>query len=90
MTMNIPVEFEQFVEDQVALGNYPSAQEVIFDALGLLREQKLDALRSAIQVGIDQLDRGEGIDIEDEDALREFFDGIEAEGRQEIAAERAG
>ena len=90
MTMNIPVEFEQFVEDQVALGNYPSAQEVICDALGLLREQKLDALRSAIQVGIDQLDRGEGIDIEDEDALREFFDGIEAEGRQEIAAERAG
>jgi antitoxin ParD1/3/4 len=90
ITATIPAEFEPFIEHQVAMGRYRSAQEVVSDALRLLRKQGMDTLRQEIQVGIDELDRGEEIVIDDEKALKRFFDGIETEGRKEIEAERAG
>jgi antitoxin ParD1/3/4 len=88
ITATIPAEFEPFIEHQVATGRYQSPQEVVSDALRMLREQRLDTLRKQIQVGIDQLDRGEEIVIEDEDALKRFFDQIKNEGEQELEAER--
>jgi len=50
-----------FVEELVARGAYPSATEVVHDALRLLRqgEHKLESLRREIQIGIDELERGE-------------------------------
>jgi hypothetical protein len=39
-----------------------------------------------LQTGIDELDRGEAIAIEDEAGLKAFFDEIEAEGQREIAS----
>jgi antitoxin ParD1/3/4 len=90
ITAEIPVEFESFIEYQLITGRYRSAQEVISDALRLLRDQKLEGMRREIQVGIDELDRGEEIVIEDEPALKRFFDDLEAEARAEIEAERSG
>ena len=90
ITATIPAEFEPFIEHQLATGRYHSAQEVVSDALRLLSQQGLEILRKEIQVGIDELDRGEGIAIEDEEALKRFLDDIENEGHKEIEAERAG
>ena len=90
ITATIPAEFEPFIENQVATGRYHSPQEVVSDALRLLREQGLEALRKEIQVSIDELDRGEEIVIDDEEALTRFFDDIEKQGQKEILAERAG
>ena len=51
--------FEGFVRQQLESGRYQSASEVIRDGLRLLEEQtavkqaRLDALRAAIQAGID-------------------------------------
>ena len=89
ITATIPVEFEPFIEYQVATGRYHSPQEVVSDALRLLREQGLETLRKEIQVGIDELDCGKEIVIENEEALERFFDDIKTEGRKEIDAERA-
>lgn len=46
---------ESFVEDQVQVGNYASASEVIRAGLRLLaeREAKLQHLRTEIQKGVD-------------------------------------
>ena len=54
------------VQDAVASGRYESQQEILNDALTLWkkREEELDKLRAEIQIGIDQLDRGESIDGE--------------------------
>jgi antitoxin ParD1/3/4 len=89
ITATIPAEFEPFIEHQLATGRYQSTQEVVSDALRLLCEQGLETLRKEIQVGIDQLDRGEEIEIDSEEGLKRFFDEIEKEGEQEIEAERA-
>lgn len=55
---------ERLIHDRVASGEYSSASDVIEEALRLLLaeeeyERKLEALRREIQIGIDQLDRGE-------------------------------
>jgi antitoxin ParD1/3/4 len=60
--------FEAFVKDQVQQGRYASASEVIRDGLRALQEReqirtaKLDALRAAIQQGVDS---GPGIPAEE-------------------------
>jgi antitoxin ParD1/3/4 len=86
----IPPELQQFVDQELASGRYKAAEEVICAGLRLLREQKLYELRGEIQRGLDQLDRGEGIELEDESALRGFFEDIKTRGRQRLEAEQAG
>jgi antitoxin ParD1/3/4 len=89
MASMIPPEFEQFVQHEVACGNYPSAEEVVAEGLRLLREQKLAELRREIDVGIEQLERGEGIVLKDEKALEQFFEDIKQRGRQRLDEKRS-
>lgn len=68
MNVSLNPELDRYVQDKVASGSYNSASEVIREALRLLqhedavREAKLAALKADLQIGINQLDRGEGID----------------------------
>ena len=68
--MNIAIkspDLERFVQEKVAGGIYRSPEEVIAAGLALLQHDpdaeipsaELDELRRKIQVGIDQLDRGD-------------------------------
>lgn len=75
-----------FSSDAVASGKYRSEQELVFTALRLLehRERRLDALRSDLQLGLSELDRGEGILLGDAAAQQDFFDDIKSRGRQQL------
>lgn len=70
----IPSELEQFVDQEVASGKYRSADEVVSQSLRLLqeRERKLEALKADIQVGLDELDRGEGLPL-DVEGIKSLF-----------------
>ncbi len=64
MTVTLPPEWEQFVAERVAAGR--SADEVLVAALQALHlkeqhEAKRFALVADIQVGLDQLDAGQGV-----------------------------
>ncbi|HEV7403527.1 MAG TPA: type II toxin-antitoxin system ParD family antitoxin [Chthoniobacteraceae bacterium] len=67
MNVSLTPELEELVARKVQSGRYQSASEVVREGLRLLEDQ--DRLRAAqlgevsrkIQVGLDQLDRGEGI-----------------------------
>jgi antitoxin ParD1/3/4 len=61
MSVTVSNEVENRVRPWVESGRYPSADAVILDALQLLEERDLESLRAKLQIGIDQLDRGEGI-----------------------------
>jgi antitoxin ParD1/3/4 len=71
-TMNVSLtpELESFVDSRVALGQYQSASEVVRAALRLLeteeqeRETALAEVRQKIQLGLDQIQRGEIFDGE--------------------------
>jgi antitoxin ParD1/3/4 len=86
ISANISSEFEQFVCDEVAAGKYRSAEEVVSEGLRLLRDREIDALRKEIDVGLEQIERGEVIDIDDEQAHAALLEDIKARGRERFAA----
>ena len=63
MSMTLAPRIEDQIQQWIDSGNYPDADSVIGDALRLLEERRLDMLRAQIAVGLDQLDRGEGIEL---------------------------
>ncbi len=70
MSIALRLEQEQFIQQKLESGKYRSADEVIFEAFRLLEErdkhyeQWLQDTRQKVQAGLEQLDRGEGIDGE--------------------------
>ena len=74
-TRNISLTAEQdaFVEKIVRAGEYQNASEAVRDALRVLQQRrredtlKLKALRAHLQAGVDALERGEFVEIEESD-----------------------
>ena len=68
MEVALTQELEKLVAEQVASGKYPSAGEVVREALRDLlakqhaRETKLEALRHDLKVGLDDLEEGRYVD----------------------------
>ena len=89
MVCSIPSDLEQFVQQQLATGEYRSQDEVVAAGLLVLRELKRRQaeFRQEVQVGVDQLDRGEGIKIAATE-LRAFFDDVQARGQQRYEASK--
>ncbi|MHC5938792.1 type II toxin-antitoxin system ParD family antitoxin [Nostoc sp.] len=93
MNISLTPELEQLVKDKVNSGRYHSVSEVMGEALRLLderdrvREQRLAELKAKIQVGIEELERGEGIDGEEVFAeIEEDIRRAEAQMQQAEAA----
>jgi len=85
MTIEIPAEHVQFVHEVIRSGSFRSEAEVIGEALRLLKERqsRLEVLRGEIRPALDRLDRGEGIELDD-DSLHEFFEDIKRRGRKRL------
>jgi antitoxin ParD1/3/4 len=84
-TRNISLTPEQdaFVEKVVKTGEYQNASEAVRDALRVLQQRrredalKLKALRMQIKAGVDALQRGEFVDIDESD-LEGYLEGLAA------------
>ena len=67
MNISLTPELRKFVGNKIKSGRYKSADEVIREGLRLLEEEdrvqpnRLDDVRQKIRLGLDELDRGEGI-----------------------------
>lgn len=87
LKVTLPEPLDQFVEDQVRSGAYPDAEAVVRAGVALLRDDaeaeaaKEVRFQRLIQEGLDELDRGEGIEVTD---LEAFFDEIMAEVEAEF------
>ena len=91
MNVSLTPDLEEFVAQKVRSGLYNSASEVVREGLRLVHEQdqlralKLENLRKEIQIGIDQLERGESRTYS---SARELVDEIKAEGRAALRNEK--
>jgi antitoxin ParD1/3/4 len=89
MNVSLTPELEKLVDDKVASGMYHSASEVVREALRLLKEQdelrqqRLKALQSDIAIGLQQLDDGQSVVLNDE-----TLQAIKHRGRARLAAQR--
>ena len=90
MTVEIPSDLQQFVHNAIDAGSYKDEAEVVGQALRMLqqRQRRIEELRREIQPALDQLDRGEGIEIKDEEELRLFFEDIKKRGRERLEAKQ--
>lgn len=86
MSISLAPELEGFINQQVASGLYNSANEMIQEALKLLKERdeekkrRLEELRAEINKGLASLDRGDKRPLDAE--------MIMAEGRRRLGAQR--
>lgn len=78
LNISLPEALKEHVQKRVAEGAFSNASDFVRALIRLDKEQqeKLAALRRDVAVGIDQLDRGEGLDGE-----RVFAELLD-EGRQ--------
>ena len=82
MNLNLPAEANEFVKGLVAQGRYQNEEAAVVDGIRLLMGR--EKLRAEIQVGIDQLDRGESCDEETVFAeVDAVIDEVEASGQDE-------
>lgn len=90
MNVSLTPELETLVQQKVQSGLYTSASEVVREALRLLndrdtvQQQRLAELRREIKVGLDQLDRGEGIAYNTA-SLSKMFKQVKQEGRKNFS-----
>ena len=90
MSYGFPTELQQLVREELATGVYSSEDELLMEAVRLLHQRETDLrnFKSQLQNRLDRLDRGEGIELENEAALRAFFDDVQAQGQQRYQASR--
>jgi antitoxin ParD1/3/4 len=83
MNISLPDNLAAFVEQEVTAGGYASQSEVVRDALRLLHrekaagQEKLEMLRRAVMVGIEDWRQGR-VDDRPIDAILDELDGDEA------------
>jgi len=78
MPIVIPPEFQPFVAGGIASGRFRSEEEAVREGLDLLRsrEQKPEALRADLQVGLDDPDAGRSFPLD--------IEQIKQRGRQRL------
>ena len=82
MKIDLNPAFEKLVREKIESGLYRDAEEVIRDALRLLDrqdridEEKLDAVRAAVQLGIDDVEAGRFIEISSDEELETLFQSL--------------
>lgn len=88
--VNLTPELELFVKSQVASGYFNNASEVHRAALSALardeeeRELRLEALRSAIQEGRDDLEAGRCVSISSKKEHRAYFAKLREEAVKRV------
>lgn len=81
MEVTLLPKYEAILADHLSSGRYPSVDEVFQEALDALakraeREKKKEELRAYLQIGMDEIERGEGI----ETTVDEIYAEVVAEG----------
>jgi antitoxin ParD1/3/4 len=83
MNIVLKPEYQEFIESQMQSGKYASVEEIIGEAIALLRERKrhIEELREKIAVGTTQIAKGQVTDGELVfTRLQEKIDRIEQSG----------
>ena len=89
MNISLPPELENLINEKVKSGLYSSPGEVIRESLRLLQEQdelrriRKDELRREIMLGVEQIRRGDFIEVKSSE-MKDFADRIVKEARDEF------
>ena len=88
MDYRFPADLQAYVDQMIASGAFSDVHELILDAVHRQREQQLtrrkkyEELRTAIQIGIDDLDHGRV--VEGREVLKKLRQKLETETVSEV------
>ncbi|MGA3029032.1 MAG: type II toxin-antitoxin system ParD family antitoxin [Bryobacteraceae bacterium] len=80
--INLTDHFDRFIEAEVGSGRYGSASEVVREGLRLIEDRKreerakLKWLRAAVKEGLEQIDRGLGVEFRSARDLDKHIDRL--------------
>jgi antitoxin ParD1/3/4 len=83
LNISLTPQLEEMIRAQVDSGKFNSASEVVREALRMMqeREANLERMRAEIQIGLDQLERGEAVEFT-EDTLERLMKEAAENSRQ--------
>ena len=94
MNVSLTPELEKYIQKQVSSQRYQTASEVVRQAIRMMQQTevydqaRLEALRQDVQIGLDDIERGDYIEIRNEKDQQALFDRITREGRARLAAKQ--
>lgn len=90
MVTAISTELEEFVQSELAKGNFASREEVIATALIQMRDRQA-AREQRVRQMIAECDAtpGEDIVLHNEEELKAYFEDVKTRGRERLAKMRA-
>ena len=80
--INLTDHLDRFIETEVGSGLYGNASEVVREGLRLMERRKqedrakLKWLRGAVRKGLDEIDRGEGLEFRSRAELEQHIDQL--------------
>ena len=86
MNVSLTPKLDKFVKTKVDSGMYNSASEVVRESLRImeqrdqLQQMKLESLRHELEVGISQVEKGKGIEL-DSKGMKSLIKDIKVQGR---------
>jgi len=89
--INLTEHFDHFIETEVGSGRYGNASEVVREGLRLMERRKqeeqakLKWLRGAVREGLEQIDRGDGLEFGSMDELEAHIDQVGKETSAELS-----
>jgi Arc/MetJ-type ribon-helix-helix transcriptional regulator len=83
-----PPDLRDFVIQKIADGSFRSADEFAVKAASLYKEleERRVELRSQVQAGLDELDRGDFTEVTDEASLDSLFERIKDRGSASLGS----
>lgn len=92
--INLTDHLDRFIEAEVGSGRYSNASEVVREGLRLIERRKqeerarLKWLRGAVNDGLDQIDRGEGLEFQSIGELERHIDRLGKEASDLVAKDK--
>ena len=92
--VNLTAHFDRFIDEGVASGRFGNASEVVREGLRLLEQRqkedqaKLEWLLAAAQEGIDDIARGDYIEINSDQEMDAFFEDIHQRAKVAVASRK--
>jgi len=98
LNVSITPHFSRFIRNKIKSGRYSNASEVVREALRRLEQEELiqeqavivdpENFEEELRMGFSSIERGRGIELRDNEELREFFADIIARGKKRLAARK--
>ena len=90
MIEGLPPELQDFVQAQVAAGNYSSETEVVVHSVQLLRaeQENYERFRAEVRRRLKSLEAGNYIELNGDEELDQFFDELLDEVTRKLPAEK--